>query len=157
MPRTPCACALRLLSRRKGGRHVATKRRIRHALHRLPLVLYWLLLLLWGNSESNAKTVSVWHPIQICAESRIHASTDADARTPGPAETKRRGSSRAISPRARILGCRNARNGVSEYILKPEAKTVDALVERVTDLVPVVELKSVNLAEELIESSGAQQ
>jgi hypothetical protein len=150
-----CAYALRLLSRRKGGRHVSTNRRTRRALHHLPLVLYWLLLLLWRNSESNAKTVSLWHPIQICAESRTHASTNADART--TSETKRRGSSRTIPPRAHILCCRNARgDGVSEYILEPESITVDAIVERVTDLVPVVEFKGVNLAEELVERSSAQ-
>jgi hypothetical protein len=154
-----CACALHLLSRRKGGRRVAAKRRARHALYRLPLVLYWLLLLLWRNSESDAKTVtvSVWHPIQICTDSRIRASADADGRTTTTAESKRRGSSRTIPPRAHILGRRNARHGVSEYILEPKAKTVDALVEGVTELVPVVELKGVNLPEELIEGSSAQQ
>ena len=52
---------------------------------------------------------------------------------------------------------RNARSWVAEHVLEPKAESVDALVERVADLVPVVELERVDFAQELVERIGAQQ
>jgi hypothetical protein len=113
-----CACALVLLSPCKNERwHADTGRRTRHAL-RPPLVL--LLLLLWGNTDANARAVAVCCPICAKHHARAHAA--------GTKPRRYKRATGAIPPRAHLLCYRNARGGITEYVLEPKAKPVNALV-----------------------------
>ena len=134
-----------------------TKRRTRHALRLSRRIL--LVSLLWGKRDTDARTDSVRRPVR--ADPRTRASTDADAHATADTKPRRhkRTQTRVIISwtHGHLVRHRNARGWVAEYVLEPKAESIDALVECVANLVPVVELKRVDLAQELVERLGAQQ
>ena len=134
-----------------------TKRRTRHALRLSRRIL--LVSLLWGKRDTDARTDSARRPVR--ADPRTRASTDADAHATADTKPRRhkRTQTRAIISwtHGHLVRHRNARGWVAEYVLEPKSESIDALVECVANLVPVVELKRVDLAQELVERLGAQQ
>jgi hypothetical protein len=88
----------------------------------------------------------------ICVESRAHAHTTVQTKA-----RRYKWAPRAILPWAHLLWYHNARGGVTEYVLETKAESVDTLVQRVPDLVAVVQLEGVDFTEELVERLGPQQ
>jgi hypothetical protein len=86
----------------------------------------------------------------IGAESRAYAHTTVETKP-----RRYKWAARAIPPRARLLWYHNARGRVTEYVLETKAESVDTLVQRVSDLVAVVQLEGVDFAEKLVERPGS--